>query len=184
MSLRPRSLVVALLVGLLGASASAGDRTHDRLERALAVRRARGAAAAPRDPQAAGALAGPLAELERRDRAQRAEFDAASARDLPPKAAERLARTRAAWEEGQGRLLRLLRRVAAQDILPAAAIEAAGPSARGRRPPRPEPQTQAPTDGDLDEALLLLRRFRAASRVEPLSPGTSRCAPPSFWPPP
>jgi transglutaminase-like putative cysteine protease len=57
------------------------------------------------------AALGLLERLERRDGQRRAEFEAASRRALPAKAAERLAQARAAYEAGQGRLLGLLREI-------------------------------------------------------------------------
>jgi RHS repeat-associated protein len=55
------------------------------------------------DPKAA------VARLEAEDRARRKEFELAQRRGLPAKAAERLARAKQAYEEGQGRLIQLLR---------------------------------------------------------------------------
>ena len=50
-----------------------------------------------------------LARLEAQARARRKEFALAERRGLPAKAAERLARAKQAYEEGQGRLIQLLR---------------------------------------------------------------------------
>lgn len=174
MNLRASTLVAAVLTGLLGVSAGAEDRTHRRLERVLSERRA---ARGERSVERARSLAARLAELERRHQAQRAEFDRAAAHDLPPKAAERLARTRAAWEAGQGRLLRLLRRLSTLEPEAAEAVRPAGPSRRGART-APEP-TRSP-DADLDEALVLLRRLRRASRGEPLSAGELKVTAPEL----
>ena len=103
--------------------------------------------------------------LERRDREQRAEFEAASARPLPAKARQRLEETRRAWAEGQGRLLGMLRALRAADA-PAGAAASRGAAA------------------DVDEALALLRRIRAASRTEPLSEGELKTRIPDLRPPP
>jgi RHS repeat-associated protein len=107
-------------------------------------------------------LASIAAALEQRDREQRAEFEAAAARPLPPKARQRLGEAKRAWEQGQGRVLTLLRAQRVADARPGAA----GSSA-------PE----------LEEALALLERIRAASRPEPLSEGELKTRVPELRPP-
>ena len=89
--------------------------------------------------------------LEQQDREQRAEFDAAGARPLPAKARQRLEETRRAWDEGQGRLLGMLR-----------AHRVAGAPAGWR--PRER-------GGGCRRGAPAPRRIRAASRTEPLSEG-------------
>ena len=91
-------------LALVARPALAGDNALARVEKALVAARA--------GEEPAGERAGlePLArELEQQARAQRAEFDAAAARPLPPKARGRLEATRQAWEAAQGRLPALLR---------------------------------------------------------------------------
>ena len=114
--------------------------------------------------QAPEDLAPVLVQLEQRDRAQQAEFEAAKARPLPPKARQRLEETRRAWAEGQGRLVQLLRATRASGA-PAGVAAPAGAAA------------------DRDEALELLRRIRAASRPEPLSVGELKTRIPDLQPP-
>ena len=131
-------------LALAARPAPAGDTVLARVERALAAARTGEAPAEER------ASLEPLArDLEQQARAQRAEFDAAAARPLPPKARARLEATRQAWEAAQGRLPGLLRsgRVGGGPRprrAPAGRVAAARPSARassrrgsptsGRRP--------------------------------------------------
>ncbi|MGD8895882.1 MAG: transglutaminase domain-containing protein, partial [Acidobacteriota bacterium] len=150
----PAAVALALLLG--PPSVSAGERTLEAVERALASRRARSERLEADRPDSGPRLDSLLGRLAERDRTQRAEFEDLAARDLPPKARERLARTREAWSAGQGRLLRLLR-----------ALDA--PSERAARVRRRV--IEAVPDTDLEEALALVRRLRAASRTEPLSLG-------------
>ena len=129
-----RALLAFVAVALLVRPASA-ESWLDRVERELEAHRA---------------LAPLVEELAARDRAQRAEFETAARRPLPGKARERLAATRSAWEQGQGRLLRLLRAVLAD-------ATRGGPGGS--------------TSASADEVLSLVRQIRDASRPEPLSTG-------------
>ncbi len=142
-------LPVAALLAVAPRPASAGE---DLVQRALRQNLAREGAG--RDlPQV-------LAELERRDEAQRAEFAAVAATPLPAKAAARLAATRAAYEEGQGRLLALLRELARAD-------RAEDAAARASR---------------LEEAAALAAHLELAARPEPVS-GALRVRAPAVSPP-
>ena len=136
MSLRPRVLLACALVAPVAGPASAAEA-----------------------PESLAPLA---RALEQRDREQRAEFEAAAARALPPKARQRLEEARRAWDEGQGRVLRLLRAQRAADTR-AAATRSAAP--------------------EVEEALALLERIRAASRTEPLSQGDLKTRIPDLRPP-
>jgi RHS repeat-associated protein len=111
-------------------------------------------------------LAPLFVEVERRDRELRAEFDAAGARSLPPKARQRLEETRRAWTQGQGRLVGILRALRAADV------SAGATALRG----------VAEGAGE-DEALELLRKIRAASRAEPISEGELKTRIPDLRPP-
>ena len=98
---RPRTgRATAAILALLASTAvlRAEDRRLRALDGALAGVESGG-------PAAAAPL---VAELERQDAARRREFAAMQGRRLPAKALERLARTREAYESGQGRLLALL----------------------------------------------------------------------------
>jgi len=160
------------LVGIVyTASASAGhpeDRVLRDLARALATIEAGPEAARAEAASATAATAGglpqALAEMERRDTSRRREFAAAAARRLPPRAAERLERTRAAYEAGHPRLMVLLRSLAARPA--AAPREARADAARAR------------------EARDIVDRLLEASRREPLSAGELKIRPPALAPPP
>jgi RHS repeat-associated protein len=94
--------VACAALALVARPAASGDRLLARVENAVA--------AAPVAAAERGAALAPLAaELERQVREQRAEFDAAAAQLLPPKARARLEATRQAWEATQARLPELLR---------------------------------------------------------------------------
>src|SRR6266581_4627664 len=84
-----------------------------------------------------------LSRLEREQAAKTAEFEALAKRALPGKALARLAQARAAYESGQGRLLTILRELAA------ATPETAAPRAR--------------------EAREIVDRLAEAARQQPLS---------------
>src|SRR5262249_52838512 len=100
----------------------------------------------------------------RRARAGGRELAAGAARRLPPRAAERLAHVRAAYESGQGRLVLLLR------------------SLSGRR--GTASALGAADQGALQEASDIARRLLEASRQEPLSGGELKLRSPSLTPPP
>jgi RHS repeat-associated protein len=105
-----------------------------------------------------------LAEMERRDAARRREFAVAAARALPPRAAERLERVRAAYEAGQGRLIAIMR------------TRAAPRSAAAMR--------SETTDAALArEASEIVEKLLEASRREPLSAGELKVRPPKLTPP-
>ena len=162
MSLRLRVLLACALLAPVGRPASAADALLERVERALAATRG--------DPRGAPADLVPLMEsLEQRGRAQQTEFDAAATRPLPTKARQRLEETRRAWAAGQGQLLESLRALRAPG-------SQAGPAARRRAP-------AGSGAADVDEALELLRRIRAASRTEPLSEGELKTRIPDLRPP-
>ena len=154
-------LALTLLAPVARPVSAADDALLERVERVLAESRANG-----REP---GAEAAQLLDgLERRAERRQAEFDAAAARPLPPKARQRLEATRRAWAEGQGRLVEGLR-----------ALQPDRPEARRALGRRREAQRRAP---DTDEMLRLLRRLRAASRPEPLSDGELKTRIPALAP--
>ncbi len=131
-----RLIVVALLAGTAWRASAGEDMVLRGLSRGLAGSRA------------ASDLRPLLAELERRDEAQRAEFAAVAAAPLPAKAAARLAATQAAYEAGQGRLLALLRDLAGTnrrdaDARSAQLQEARELAARLELAARPEPASAA-----------------------------------------
>jgi RHS repeat-associated protein len=145
---------LTLLVGVCAVSASAGraeDRTLRKLADTLSAREGHDL------PQA-------LAEMERRDAARRREFAVAAARALPPRAAERLARARAAYEAGQGRLITILR------------ARAAPRSAAAIRSERADAALA-------QEASAIVEKLLEASRREPLSAGELKVRPPRLTPP-
>src|SRR5262245_31349792 len=109
MMLRRATLGLALLAAplwLFDGSALAGEPIERRLDRALAHLE-RGEAPGRSGLQAA------LADLEARHAAQQKAFAHAARRAATPLAAERLARARAAYGKGHGRLLQLLRGLSA-----------------------------------------------------------------------
>jgi RHS repeat-associated protein len=157
---RLRVLLACALLAPAARPCSAADALLERVERALASMRG--------DTRQARVDLAPLLEsLERRDRAQQAEFDAVASRPLPPKARQRLEETRQAWASGQGRLLESLRALRAP-------ASPSGPAVRRGVPAAPE---------EVDEALALLRQLRAASRTEPLSAGELKNRVPDLRPP-
>ena len=95
-----------------------------------------------------------LQALERTHAARRAEFDRVSARALPPKARARLEAARAAYEAGQGRLLALLREIAAAK------------------------SSAAEARAGFQEAREILGRLAEAERRQPLSGDLKMKAPP------
>lgn len=136
---RPGLLLIPALVCLCATPLHAGE---DATLRGLAL------ALAPEPaPGVAYDVAALLDDLERRDEMQRAEFEAVAAGPLPAKAAARLSATRAAYEEGQGRLLELLRELA-----------------------RPAPGADAARRAALAaQAREIAARLESAARPEPLS---------------
>src|SRR5262245_37302869 len=128
---RPAALGVAagLLAVATAAEGTAGEAA--RLRRALERLSSGGA-----DPRGGAVVIDGLARFESEVEARRAKFRAAAALGLPPKAAERLAQARAAYEAGHGRLLDLLQRLSAE---PAALQEARELAARIEEAERREP---------------------------------------------
>jgi len=144
---------LTLLVGVCAVSASPGraeDRTLRKLADALTAREG-------------SDLQLTLADLERRDAAHRRGFAAATGRPLPPRAAERLERTRAAYEAGQGRLIAILRALAPRSALATRAERADVALAQ--------------------EASEIVEKLLEASRREPLSAGELKVRPPNLTPP-
>ncbi|HEY2944840.1 MAG TPA: DUF6531 domain-containing protein, partial [Vicinamibacteria bacterium] len=163
-----RGLAVVGVVYVVSASTGhSEDRGLRDLARALAAVEA-GPATAPAEAGLSAAtavdLSRALAEMERRDTMRRREFAAAAARRLPPRATERLERTRAAYEAGHPRLLALLRALAARTA--AVPHEARADAALAR------------------EAHDIVDRLLEASRREPLSAGELKIRPPALAPPP
>ena len=159
MSLRLHAVLACVLLAPAARPVLADDELLERVERALAAAREREA-----PPDVAQLLNG----LERRAQQRQAEFDAASARPLPPKARERLEATRRAWAAGQGRLLEGLRALQPD--------RAQAPRPVGRK------REAKLRSVDKDEMLRLLRRLRAASRPEPLSDGELKTRIPALAP--
>ena len=103
-----RAVPLLVTACLVAGSARAEDARLRELDAALAGLESAGS------PRGDGALLAPLlADIEKKDAAQRAEFEAAGAKKLGPKAGERLARACAAYDAGHGRLLQILRALAA-----------------------------------------------------------------------
>lgn len=148
-------LAAASLLGLRAVPAMAGDPALEGLRPALEQWNAShsgDAAAVDGADVARRAVRTVLGTMELRDRTRRLEFEAVARKKLPPQAAERLARVQAAYEAGQGRLLGLLRRLAAP-----------GSSSEG-----------------LDEAKNLLEKIQGAARREPLSSGELKVRAPAL----
>src|SRR2546422_1876135 len=171
-ALSGRSLRGPTLVGVLCVVSASIGRAEDRvlrdLARTLAVIEAGPAAAQAEIASAVAAssagLPEALAQMERRDAARRRQFAAAAARRLPARAAERLERTRTAYEAGHPRLMVLLRSLAARPS--AAPREARADAALAR------------------EASAIVDKLLEASRREPLSAGELKVRPPALAPPP
>jgi RHS repeat-associated protein len=155
MSLR-RLLLAAGAAVLLGTPVRAADPTLEALKQALArpespARTAASVARAEGDGPSS-VIRALLPELERRHRARRASFAAVAAKPLSPRAQDRLARARAAYEAGQGRLLAIVRRLVGADV------SAAADRRQGRSP-----------EAERQEALDILERLEAAQQREPWS---------------
>src|SRR5438105_5328454 len=160
LSWRRGGIVCALAVLALSwpASLRGEDRRLRDLDKALAEIEARlggPAAAIPAaaaSPERAPALAEMIADLDQRDRARRREFAAVRARRLTGTVGQRLERARAAYEAGHGRLLAILRELAAPAGTSAASVPAAHLALAG-------------------EAREILARMARASEAEPISSG-------------
>lgn len=154
--MRRASAVVSICLSLAAVAPAvaqdlrATDLALARLERALE------AGSISEEAAAEGELRAWAADVAGRAGRQRQAFDALAASDLPAVAVDRLARTRAAFEAGQGRLAAILVELA----LPAGGRDEA---ARADLSARRERAALA------REARDLVARLEAAARPEPLS---------------
>jgi RHS repeat-associated protein len=151
---RPRWACLGLLLAVVlgGKAATAGPLKLPELARVLNQVQS--------DPASdtTAALQEHLASLVEADAQQQREFAAASARKLPPKAAERLAQARAAYAAGHGRLLQILKLLV-------------GPRDANGSAPAPDRATL------LREAAEIVRKLQDASGAEPISTTLSVSAP-------
>src|SRR6266581_4227461 len=143
--------------------AGAEDKLLRGLARTLAKVEGRPAVVQAQAAAADGGIAEALVELDRRDAARRRAFARAADRRLPPRAAERLERTRAAYEAGHARLIAVLRAL----------------TTRGARPARERADDAALAR----EATEIVGKLLEASRREPLSAGELKVRPPALSPP-